>query len=264
MADLRVDIQTVQEANGHTQTVTEDSFEYRLLQTYTKKKGPTYTPLLQSNGTTENKPASPVPSAECNKAKKKRRKIIAFNKLLACIRPQKEHSIPVSSNISRSRASSFEAGPDTEVDDIVNKLTKISDSVHFQPSDLETDSDDVVDKIVEILREHGDKLDEEIKNNRELMQQLQGILSYSFFKKLTRFFIQRVTPEEAPPVKHPKEAHIALICELTSRLTVMDRHPMNRVLGFGAKYLQENYTAWVNQQGGYGKVFSSDDEKEDE
>lgn len=63
--------------------------------------------------------------------------------------------------------------------------------------------------------------------------------------------MQRFLPDELPNTKSQKETEIALTFELTSRLNAMDSHPMNRVLGFGAKYLQDYLSPWVNQQGGY-------------
>lgn len=83
------------------------------------------------------------------------------------------------------------------------------------------------------------------------MKQLQDSLSYGFFKKLARSFIHRLSPEELPTSQSRKQAEIAITFELTSRLNAMDSHPMNRVLGFGATYLQDYFTPWVNQQGGY-------------
>lgn len=39
--------------------------------------------------------------------------------------------------------------------------------------------------------------------------------------------------------------------QVASRLSAADTLPMNRLLGFGAKYLQTHYSAWAAQQGGY-------------
>ncbi|XP_036433334.1 apoptosis facilitator Bcl-2-like protein 14 [Colossoma macropomum] len=244
------------EANGHTPfLISEDSIEYKLLQEYTQRKTPTHSQVPQSEGVEETKP--PVPS---DKKKKKRFK---FQKCLRCIQPAKEDDGPAIENNGRRPASDTSC-PEQEVDDIVNRLTKITDSVHFLPSELETDSDDDIERIVEILREQGDKLNEEIKKNHVLMEMLQRTLTYNYFKKITTTYLRRLSPEELPPKSQPKQTRIALICEVTCRLKIMDRHPMNRVLGFGAKYLQENYSPWASAQGGYGKVFSTGDSDEEE
>ncbi|XP_017549465.1 apoptosis facilitator Bcl-2-like protein 14 [Pygocentrus nattereri] len=232
---------TADEANGHAQTISEDSIEYKLLQGYTQRKNP----------------KTPVPS---DKQKKKRFK---FQKFLRCIQPAKEDDGPTIENNGR-RPALDTSGPEQEVDDIVNRLTEIADSVHLLGSEIETDSNDDIERIVEILREQGDKLNEEIEKNHILMEMLQSTLTYNYFKKITTAYLRRLSPEELPPKRQPKQARIALVCEVTRRLKIMDRHPMNRVLGFGAKYLQEFYSQWAKAQGGYGKVFSTDDDDEEE
>ncbi|KAL6459964.1 hypothetical protein MHYP_G00317230 [Metynnis hypsauchen] len=233
--------QATDKANGDAQRISEDSIEYKLLQGYTQKKNP----------------KTPVPS---DKQKKKRFK---FQKFLRCIQPAKEDDGPIIENNGR-RAASDTSGPEQEVDDIVNRLTEIADSVHLLDSEIETDSNDNIERIVEILREQGDKLNEEIEKNHVLMKMLQSMLTYKYFEKITRTYLRRLSPEELPPKRQPEKARIALVCEVTCRLKIMDCHPMNRVLGFGAKYLQKYYSQWVNAQGGYGKVFSADDNDEEE
>ncbi|KAL7827938.1 hypothetical protein AOLI_G00310900 [Acnodon oligacanthus] len=229
------------EANGHAQRISEDSIEYKLLQGYTQRKSP----------------KTPVPS---DKQKKKRSK---FQKFLRCIQPAKEGDGPTIENKGRQLASDT-LGPEQEVDDIVNRLTEIADSVHLLSSEIESDSSDDIERIVEILREQGDKLNEQIEKNHVLMEILQRKLTYNYFKNITTDYLIRLSPEELPPKREPEKAQIALVCEITRRLKIMDRHPMNRVLGFGAKYLQEFYSQWANAQGGYGKVFSTDDDDEEE
>ena len=86
------------------------------------------------------------------------------------------------------------------------------------------------------------------------MEIVPSTLTYNYFKKITSAYLRRLSPEELPPKSQPMQARIALIFEVTRRLKIMDRHPMNRVLGFGAKYLQENYSPWANTQGGYVSI----------
>ncbi|XP_066525695.1 apoptosis facilitator Bcl-2-like protein 14 isoform X2 [Hoplias malabaricus] len=244
--------QQITERNGQSQMDLEDSFEYRFLTSYTKRRVPTHTEPPQSNGAIKTSPVS----------SKKKRKIFKRIKLLSCILPATGDNADLTEE-NRLKPNS-DASSEKDVEDIVNKVTKITDSVHFLPTDLECDAPDVVDRIVELLREQGDELDKKIKKDHKLMEELQQVLSYSFFKKLTKGYFRCLSPEEVPQVKDPKEVQIALVCEITHRLKIMDRHPMNRVLGFGAKYLQEYYTTWINEQGGYGKVFSTDDDADEE
>ncbi|KAG7232648.1 hypothetical protein INR49_008270 [Caranx melampygus] len=49
----------------------------------------------------------------------------------------------------------------------------------------------------------------------------------------------------------------------TSRLSALSPLPANRLLGHGARYLNEYFSSWVQEQGGYDAAFE-DDEDEDE
>lgn len=46
-----------------------------------------------------------------------------------------------------------------------------------------------------------------------------------------------------------------LLHQVTSRLSAVDSLPMSRGLGFGAKYLQDHFSSWAKQQGGYVRTY---------
>ncbi|XP_048862698.1 apoptosis facilitator Bcl-2-like protein 14 isoform X4 [Brienomyrus brachyistius] len=147
--------------------------------------------------------------------------------------------------------------------EVADQLMKIADSVpisSIEKGDIEADGpeEDVIQEIVELLKESGDKLNEEVKN-KNLAQRMQDIFDYDFFKKVTDTFLQHMGSYGNPTAK---KAEIALAVEVTSRMTAMGNHPMNRVLGFGVKYLQENHSAWIQQHGGWDNAFDSN--KDDE
>ncbi|XP_023697103.1 apoptosis facilitator Bcl-2-like protein 14 isoform X2 [Paramormyrops kingsleyae] len=160
--------------------------------------------------------------------------------------------------------------------EVADRLMKIADSVPVAcienvESDIESDGpegddrnptlpypDDVIQEIVELLKESGDKLDKEVKNNKRLAE-IQKSFDYNIFKKVTDTFLQNMG--FYGNLKNQK-AKIALAFEVTSRLTAMDNHPMNRVLGFGAKYLQENHSTWIQQHGGWDNAFDSNEDDE--
>lgn len=146
---------------------------------------------------------------------------------------------------------------------VTKKLTRIVDSVTLESEDIEMDSpDDVVQTIVELLRESGDRLNEEMKTNKSLAELFRKSFTYSLFEKVTGLFLQNVDPSHIPGSSVPEQAQVALAFEVTSRLTAVDCHPMNVVMGFGAKYLQENYSSWVKQHGGWEKAFDAEDDEE--
>lgn len=142
---------------------------------------------------------------------------------------------------------------------VAEKLTQIVDSGLLIDDELETDSvnTDVIEKLVDLLKKSGDDLNEKIEKNHELLGYLRHALSYDLFEKLTTSFIKSVVPEYPQTRSKPEE--IALTFEVTSRLGALDLHPMNRVMGFGAQFLQKNFAPWVKQQGGWEKAFDEND-----
>ncbi|ROL43330.1 Apoptosis facilitator Bcl-2-like protein 14 [Anabarilius grahami] len=145
--------------------------------------------------------------------------------------------------------------------DVAEKLTRIVDSGLLLDDEIEADSvnTDNIEKLVDLLKKSGDELNEKIQKNHELVGYLQRTLSYDFFDKLTTAFIESVVPEYLQ--SRSKHEQIALTFEVTSRLQALDLHPMNRVMGFGAQYLQKYFAPWVKQHGGWEKAFDDDDEE---
>ncbi|KAG8513774.1 Apoptosis facilitator Bcl-2-like protein 14 [Galemys pyrenaicus] len=75
-------------------------------------------------------------------------------------------------------------------------------------------------------------------------------LSYSVFKSITDQFLQGVDTRGESEAK-AQSFKAALAIDVMAKLTTVDNHPMNRVLGFGSKYLKENFSPWVQQHGGW-------------
>ncbi|XP_043092219.1 apoptosis facilitator Bcl-2-like protein 14 isoform X2 [Puntigrus tetrazona] len=232
-----------QHSNGDARTFETDSLEFKLLMAYTRKRRPT-----------EALPSSPQPDEDRSKPKRKGRKPrLSF--LIKCIKPQTNES-PVQQPATLSYSDDKKAD---DLEDMVCDLTEISDSVQFTPCDIEPDSDDVVEKLVELLREHGDKLDKKIKEDKVLHEKLQSSLTYGFFKKVMESLCGSVSPD-VPPEQKDQKVSVALVCEATSQLVGVHYHPMTYVLGLGAQYLQEKYSTWINRNV-QGKV--SDESKEE-
>eukprot|EP00064_Thunnus_orientalis_P015622 superscaffoldBa00002932_g15677 len=117
----------------------------------------------------------------------------------------------------------------------------------------EYDSDEVEKVIGLLLRESGDRLNERELKNASIAAEL--FRDYRFFDTLITTLLRRMglwTPDpDAPGPQMSPKTQIAVTCEVTSRLSAVDTLPMNRLLGFGATYLQNHYSSWAEQQGGY-------------
>ncbi|XP_059969087.1 apoptosis facilitator Bcl-2-like protein 14 isoform X2 [Mesoplodon densirostris] len=122
----------------------------------------------------------------------------------------------------------------------------------FQPEAADGE-DQIIARIVELLKYSGDQLERELKRDKALMNIFQDGLSYPVFKTITDQFLRGVDTRGESEVK-AQGFKAALAIDATAKLTGIDSHPMNRVLGFGTKYLKENFSPWIQQHGGWEKV----------
>lgn len=122
--------------------------------------------------------------------------------------------------------------------------------------------DQLITKIVELLKYSGDQLERELRRDKNLMSIFQDGLSYSVFKTITNQFLQGVDTRGESEIR-AQSFKAALAIDVMAKLTAIDNHPMNRVLGFGTKYLKENFSPWVQQHGGWEKVLGTSHEEVD-
>ncbi|KFO79165.1 Apoptosis facilitator Bcl-2-like 14 [Cuculus canorus] len=127
----------------------------------------------------------------------------------------------------------------------------------------EHDEEKIIQTIVSLLRQSGDQLEGKIKKDRVFYQHFKDMLSYTFFKRITDLFLEDVSAgapsEPGGKVQYTK---LAFAMEVATRLTAVDNHPMNLVLGFGLKYLREHFKPWIQDQGGWEKALTSLDQEE--
>ncbi|KFQ11006.1 Apoptosis facilitator Bcl-2-like 14, partial [Leptosomus discolor] len=118
--------------------------------------------------------------------------------------------------------------------------------------DKEHDEEEIIQTIVSLLRESGDQLEKKIQKDRIFHQHFKDMLSYNFFKRITDLFLKDISGEStSEPGDQVRCTKVAFTMEIATRLTAVDNHPMNLVLGFGLKYLREHFKPWVQDQGGW-------------
>ncbi|NXS60823.1 B2L14 protein, partial [Brachypteracias leptosomus] len=118
--------------------------------------------------------------------------------------------------------------------------------------DKEHDKEKIIQTIVSLLRQSGDELEEKMKKDRVLWQCFKDMLSYSFFERITDLFLKDVSAaSKSEPEGQAQCMKVAFTMEVATRLTAVDNHPMNLVLGFGLKYLREHFKSWIQEQGGW-------------
>uniref|UniRef100_A0A452F0T1 BCL2 like 14 n=1 Tax=Capra hircus TaxID=9925 RepID=A0A452F0T1_CAPHI len=115
------------------------------------------------------------------------------------------------------------------------------------------EDDQIIARIVELLKYSGEQLERELKKDKVLMACFLDGLSYPVVKTITDQFLRDVDTRGESEVK-AQGFKAALAIDVIAKLTTIDNHPMNRVLGFGAKYLKENFSPWIQQHGGWEKI----------
>lgn len=91
----------------------------------------------------------------------------------------------------------------------------------------------------------------QIERDHALKKELQTSMSYLLFKSVVETFKGRLSLDAPTAAQSLKKNELAVTFEVISRLNALDSHPMNRVLGFGATYMHEYFSPWVNNHGGY-------------
>ncbi|KAK9525890.1 hypothetical protein VZT92_016561 [Zoarces viviparus] len=261
----------------------EDTVELRLLMAYAKRRGPQRgspqkespsQDVLLSGGLNANESSSPQ---KTEKKKRRRRRMKGWRlNIFSCIKPQREDEEPR----QKEADCGYRCGPvceevtveeeEDELKEAANKLTKIADEIQFLPPEIEPDSPEGEDENVEkmiglLLRDSGDRLNEKELKDAAIATEL--FRDYAFFKLLMSTLLLRMglkSPHpDSPGPKASPETQIAVACEVTSRLSQVNSLPRNRLLDHGARYLQHYYSPWVQQQGGYGEAFYSDNEDDE-
>nr|XP_033809404.1 apoptosis facilitator Bcl-2-like protein 14 isoform X2 [Geotrypetes seraphini] len=121
--------------------------------------------------------------------------------------------------------------------------------------------DKIIQEIVTILQQSGDRLHEQMKREKIKGQIFKELFSYAFFKKVTDCCLQNLDLSGETEVQQ-QSVKLAYTMDVTTKLTAVDNHPMNRVMGFGVKYLKEHFSPWIETHGGWEKALGLSDEEE--
>uniref|UniRef100_A0A8C5PKD1 Apoptosis facilitator Bcl-2-like protein 14 n=1 Tax=Leptobrachium leishanense TaxID=445787 RepID=A0A8C5PKD1_9ANUR len=251
----------------------ENGIEFRLLMAYAQRsRSASIFQHINEAATVEgvSEMEGTIPADhKAQKPSKTRTKKSKWPKLLTpmCLRP-------VSGKKKKKSLKVNDAGPE---DAVVTKLQKIVrqhsefdgliTSFRGLPRtlSLETDSqgdEELIREIVKILQDCGDRVNEEMKKNNSLLARFRNALSYEFFSTLTNTFLTQSVPCSGQEAVLQK-TKVALCFDVATKLTTLDNQPMNRVLGFGAQYIKDHYTPWIQRHGGWEKALNTESEEEE-
>ncbi|XP_055519052.1 apoptosis facilitator Bcl-2-like protein 14 [Leucoraja erinacea] len=111
-----------------------------------------------------------------------------------------------------------------------------------------------IGRIVMMLQEQGDEINEKMKDD----PLLQRPMSYRSFTRLVEVFTASVEGQITDPATSPELTKIALTMELTRRVAGISSHPVQQLMGYSMDYI-DMFVPWLQQQGGWETVLHSDD-----
>ncbi|XP_072123765.1 uncharacterized protein [Mobula birostris] len=128
--------------------------------------------------------------------------------------------------------------------------------------DAPEDDQKTVDQIVKFLTAKGDSIDEKIKKDPQFAKLFGEKSTFSFFKKVMDYALQVTLPEEINSEAECESKEnlnkFAFVVHATTKFAVGGNHPMTRIMGFGTKYLQENFSTWVKKKGGWENIIEEE------
>ncbi|XP_073400161.1 apoptosis facilitator Bcl-2-like protein 14 isoform X2 [Dendrobates tinctorius] len=257
----------------------EDAVEFRIFMAYAQRNmsRSNYQDLLRRNfalnrNVSSNGEGPVVTDGSSASPKKEKNKKKSLRRIFTpkCLRPQRDKE--------KIAPRSLEDNDDVRMRGVVRNLSAIVKALEKQDherveyrtcrrmSSVEHDGDGeekLIEDIVAFLREEGDKINAKIIQEQSLLQRLRNFWSYDFFQTLTETYVERMVPaSEAEDVQQSRK--IALCVHATTKLTAIGSHPMNKMFGFGSRYLKENYSQWIKDHGGWENAIENPDAPENE
>ncbi|CAL8328263.1 unnamed protein product [Boreogadus saida] len=232
----------------------ENTRELSLMRAFAQRRRPESTrPVALGNGTSANGPAAVPPSSveeeEPKKKKKKKNFVKLLREFISCVPRGAEADEGGPARPCFRTGGVFPAcadeGESKSVDELTTKLIEIA-NISFIPPEIESDAEEgEIEKLAGLLlRQCGDTVEQDYDCAKMFTEMLS---SYSMFGHLMSTIFHKIgLPTNDPGDRGPKgsdeiQTNIAVTCEVATRLSAMDTHPMNRALGFGARYLKEHY-----------------------
>ncbi|XP_023655420.1 uncharacterized protein [Paramormyrops kingsleyae] len=101
---------------------------------------------------------------------------------------------------------------------------------------------EAIQKIVLLLKQQGDIIDEKLKDNTSMNSIFQG-LSYSSFQQIADHYVETETPEVLPHgTGGPELVRFAITLDVTAKMAGLSNQTVGRIMGLGNQYLLQRFT----------------------
>ncbi|CAM4682503.1 unnamed protein product [Leuciscus chuanchicus] len=141
---------------------------------------------------------------------------------------------------------------------VSEELEWIVNEIHFSPKDESAplpsgacvgdrsssgdSGDDNTERIISLLKQNGDIIDQKISKNKGVQDFLQK-LTYSSFQQLADRYISQI-PSPLPQTTDasPELVKLAFTLDFTAKVAGLCSQTVGRIMGFGNQYLQDSFT----------------------
>ncbi|XP_023693141.2 uncharacterized protein [Paramormyrops kingsleyae] len=117
----------------------------------------------------------------------------------------------------------------------------------FEKSIRAATEEEIIKKIVELLKEQGNDIDEKLAKNSNVNTFYQ-MLCYGYFQQLADCYVEGETPEPLPAgTGDPALVRFAFTLDFTAKLALLYNNALCRIVDFGIQYLHDRFTQ-INMQ----------------
>ncbi|KAJ8370370.1 hypothetical protein SKAU_G00103980 [Synaphobranchus kaupii] len=117
-----------------------------------------------------------------------------------------------------------------------------AEAIQKRASMVAAEDEETIEKIISLLKQHGDDIDVKIKDSASVSSFFQS-LSYTNFQELADRYMEEEVPSKLPEdTAAPELVKFAFTLEFTAKVAGLANQAVNRIMGFGNQYLQDRFT----------------------
>lgn len=205
------------------------------------------TPAEVPETSTNNEAFVALPTAEAasvsrRRSKKTRDRKKRLSRRLSLLKPNKLEDVSLA-DISVEAVMSVEPTY-SYYEKVTEELEKIVYEVKVKEEAKPLTDDEISNRIIALIKEQGDVIDDKIKDNPTLSNFFQA-MTYSSFQRLADAYLEEeATPVQNPPTvppTAPELVKLAFTLDFTARIAGLSRQNIGHITGLGNRYLQDRF-----------------------
>lgn len=195
-----------------------------------------------NNEAFEALPTAKAASVSRRRSKRTRDKKKRLSRRLSLLKPNKLEDVSLA-DISVEAVMSVEPTY-SYYEKVTEELEKIVYEVKVKEEAKPLTDDEISNRIIALIKEQGDVIDDKIKDNPTLSNFFQA-MTYSSFQRLADAYLEEeATPVQNPPTvppTAPELVKLAFTLDFTARIAGLSRQNIGHITGLGNRYLQDRF-----------------------